>query len=213
MNATRMFCPRARSPNWVAGPSAITSPAWTISPSLTNAFWLIEVFWLERWYLTSLWTSTPDSSSLKLSRWITIRLESTKITLPSWPANKIAPESRATVDSTPVPTRGASVLTTGTACLIMFEPIKALLASSCSRNGISDVAIEIIWDGETSIKSTSVASTKASSPCLRAAIKLPDTLPSLINCLSAWAIIFPSSSNEEKYLIFFSNERSSLTTL
>ena len=48
----------------------------------------------------------------------------------------------ATLDSKPVPTRGASLLTKGTACLIILDPISALLASSFSKNGISDAATE-----------------------------------------------------------------------
>ena len=52
------------------------------------------------------------------------------------------PESLATTDSNPVPTKGFSDLKTGTACRCMFEPINALLASSCSKNGIREAAIE-----------------------------------------------------------------------
>jgi len=33
----------------------------------------------------------------------------------------------------------------------MFEPISALVASSCSKNGISEVSIDIVCFGETSI--------------------------------------------------------------
>jgi hypothetical protein len=34
----------------------------------------------------------------------------------------------------------------------MFDPINARFASSCSKNGINDAAIEAIWLGATSIK-------------------------------------------------------------
>ena len=47
----------------------------------------------------------------------------------------------------PVPTSGASAITSGTAWRCMFEPISARLASSCSRNGIIAVATETIWRG------------------------------------------------------------------
>ena len=55
----------------------------------------------------------------------------------------------------PVPTSGASVVSSGTAWRCMFEPISARLASSCSRNGIIAVATDQICSGETSIRSTS----------------------------------------------------------
>ena len=64
------------------------------------------------------------------------------------------PESLATNLSTPVPTRGFSACKVGTACRIILEPIKALFASSCSRKGIKEAAIEKACWGETSIKST-----------------------------------------------------------
>ena len=47
--------------------------------------------------------------------------------------------SRAARASMPVPMYGASARTSGTACFCMFAPIRARLASSCSRNGISAV--------------------------------------------------------------------------
>ena len=46
---------------------------------------------------------------------------------------------------------GASGISSGTAWRIMFEPIRARLASSCSRNGISAVATETICSGATSM--------------------------------------------------------------
>ena len=36
----------------------------------------------------------------------------------------------------------------------MFEPINALFASSCSKNGINEAEIEAIWLGATSVKLT-----------------------------------------------------------
>ena len=64
----------------------------------------------------------------------------------------------------PVPISGASGFSSGTAWRCMFEPISARLASSCSRNGISAVATDQIWVGETSIRSTSFGGTATSSP-------------------------------------------------
>ena len=56
--------------------------------------------------------------------------------------------------SMPVPTSGFSGRRQGTAWRCMFEPISARLASSCSRNGISDAATDTICDGATSMYST-----------------------------------------------------------
>ena len=64
----------------------------------------------------------------------------------------------------PVPISGASGFSSGTAWRCMFEPIRARLASSCSRNGISAVATDQIWVGETSIRSTSLGGTTTYSP-------------------------------------------------
>src|SRR5216683_2268657 len=52
----------------------------------------------------------------------------------------------------PVPMIGASGRTTGTAWRCMFEPMRARLASSCSRNGMSAADTETICFGETSMK-------------------------------------------------------------
>jgi hypothetical protein len=64
---------------------------------------------------------------------------------------RTARESRATRSSRPVATNGASVTSNGTAWRCMFEPINARFASSCSRNGISEAAIETSCFGETSM--------------------------------------------------------------
>ncbi len=66
--------------------------------------------------------------------------------------------------SMPVPISGASVFRSGTAWACMFEPIRARLASSCSRNGISVVVTDQIWFGDTSIRSTSFGAASTSSP-------------------------------------------------
>ena len=66
--------------------------------------------------------------------------------------------------SIPVPISGGSGFSSGTAWRCMFEPISARLASSCSRKGISDVATDQIWVGETSIRSTCFGDTATTSP-------------------------------------------------
>ena len=53
--------------------------------------------------------------------------------------------------SMPVPTSGASGRSSGTAWRCMFEPMRARFASSCSRNGMREVATETIWRGDTSM--------------------------------------------------------------
>jgi len=76
---------------------------------------------------------------------------STQITSQSSAATTVYPESSQTILSIPVPTTGASVFNKGTACLIMFDPISALVASSCSKNGSREVSTDITCFGETSI--------------------------------------------------------------
>ena len=81
----------------------------------------------------------------------TMRFASTWSTMPgAWRAIA-APELRATTSSMPVPTIGASALSSGTAWRCMFEPISARFASSFSRNGISAAATETSCFGETSM--------------------------------------------------------------
>ncbi len=80
-----------------------------------------------------------------------MRSESTWSTMPSRLQMTTAPESRAVTRSMPVPTSGASPRISGTAWRCMFEPIKARLASSFSRNGIRLAATETSCFGETSM--------------------------------------------------------------
>jgi hypothetical protein len=61
-----------------------------------------------------------------------------------------APSREPSSRSIPVPTSGASQLINGTACRCIFDPIKARLASSCSRNGINAVGTEKICFGDAS---------------------------------------------------------------
>ena len=72
-------------------------------------------------------------------------------TIPVALALNICPESSATLFSIPVPISGACGLIRGTACLCMLEPIRALFASSCSKNGINAVDTDTICIGDTSI--------------------------------------------------------------
>ena len=78
-------------------------------------------------------------------------LAETFSTLPSWKDNAIAPESTAAGRSMPVPTNGASAQSRGTAWRCIFEPMRALLASSCSKNGMRAVDTLTNCSGETSI--------------------------------------------------------------
>ena len=73
------------------------------------------------------------------------------MTSPSFSASITSPVSSAARRSIPVPISGGSGFSSGTAWRCMFEPIRARLASSCSRNGIRAVATDQIWVGETSI--------------------------------------------------------------
>ena len=77
--------------------------------------------------------------------------ESSSSTTPPLFAKTTAPLSKATFLSIPVPTRGEEVNIRGTACLCMLEPIKALLASSCSRKGMREADTDITCLGDTSI--------------------------------------------------------------
>ena len=75
----------------------------------------------------------------------------TSVTTPSPSATYSSPASLAARASTPVPMYGASGRSVGTAWRCMLAPMSARLASSCSRNGISAVAMETICFGETSM--------------------------------------------------------------
>src|SRR5947207_620255 len=113
--------------------------------------------------------STPGSrpSCEGWSALTTMRAESTCSTTPSRRATTVTPESRATTRSMPVPTSGASVRRSGTAWRCMLEPMRARLASSFSRNGISDAATDTSWFGDTSMNSTLSGVTMVNSPPMR----------------------------------------------
>ncbi len=102
--------------------------------------------------------------------------------------------SRAARRSMPVPMIGASVFRSGTAWRCMFEPIRARLASSCSRNGIIAVATDQICSGETSMRSTSFGTTVTYWPaCVRQMTSGPLSLPSLSSGWFACAMSCGSS--------------------
>ena len=76
----------------------------------------------------------------------------------------VAQESRAITLSIPVPTIGASGLSSGTACLCILDPISARFASSCSKNGMSEAATPTSIRALKSISSTSSVLRKEISP-------------------------------------------------
>ena len=107
-------------------------------------------------------------------------------------------ESRATVSSMPVPTNGASALTSGTAWRCMFEPISARLASSFSRNGISEAATETSCLGLTSISVTWSRGAITNSPFWRAETSSSTKRPSASISAEAWATVCFCSSIAER---------------
>ena len=102
-------------------------------------------------------TRMPTPASWPLSTLTTERSSSggsgqvTPTTVPAACEITISPELRAAWTSIPVPTTGASETSRGTACFCMLEPMRARLASSCSRKGMREVATETVCLGETSM--------------------------------------------------------------
>ena len=160
MKATSRLAPSASSPPSVELPSASTWPVLTFSFMPTTGFWWISVPWFERMNLVRLYSSREPRPS------ITIFSASTSITVPSERDMTTSPVSIAARYSMPVPTSGACGIISGTACFCMFAPIRARLASLCSRNGISAVATETICAGATSMNSTSLGAEVTASPRL-----------------------------------------------
>ena len=97
--------------------------------------------------------STPASPRVisSSSTRTTTRPASTESTTPPRLAITQPPESRATRPSMPVPTSGVSVRTVGTAWRCWLVPMRARLASSCSRKGTSAAATDTSCLGETSM--------------------------------------------------------------
>ena len=105
----------------------------------------MSVPWFERMNFVRSYSSRVPLPST------TIRSASTSTTVPARSARTTSPVSIAARYSRPVPTSGACVIISGTACRCMFAPISARFASLCSRNGISAVATETICAGATSM--------------------------------------------------------------
>ena len=144
INATKTFLPRASSPWSVDGPSASTVPRLTVSPTFTIGLWCWQVPAFASSKFASVYSSFPV---LFLT---TMRLASTYSTIPSALDKTSAPESLAATNSTPVPTIGASAFNKGTDWRCMLAPIRARVASSCSRNGIQLVVTATTCCGDTS---------------------------------------------------------------
>ncbi len=99
----------------------------------------------------------------------------------------------------PVPTKGASARTSGTAWRCMFEPISARLASSFSRNGISAAATETSCLGLTSMRSTRSGPTTMTSPARRQTTRSSVSLRFSSITALAWATWYFASSIAERY--------------
>ncbi len=142
----------------------------------------------------SLLVSSPSADSTRT----TIRVESTKSTVPVRRATATAPESRAVMYSMPVPTYGAWARSSGTAWRCMFEPISARLASSFSRNGISEAATDTSCFGETSMNCTWSRGARMKLPAWRALTRSAFSLPDSSSSTLAWAMMYWSSSHADR---------------
>lgn len=122
------------------------SPLATRSPVETMGRWLRQVPWLDRSNFFSGYSRTVPSSSRTL-----IMLDAQ----PHHDARFLRHDHDAGIlgdrrlDA--VATMDDSVLSRGTACRCMLEPIRARLVSSFSRKGMSAVATETSCLGETSM--------------------------------------------------------------
>ncbi len=129
---------------------------------------------------------------------MTMRVASIWSTTPARRAPMAAPESRATTASMPVPTKGASARTSGTACRCMLEPISARFASSFSRNGMSAAATDTSCFGDTSIRSTLSTGTTMTSPAWRQTMRSSVSLPLASISALAWATLCFASSMADR---------------
>ena len=146
--------------------------------------------WLERMNFVSGYSCLPSLPST------TILSASTSATVPASSARITSPVSTAARYSRPVPTSGACVIISGTACRCMFAPISARFASLCSRNGISAVATETICAGATSMNSTSLGRAVTASPSRERQSTCSSTKRPVLSstCALAWAIVYCASS-------------------
>ena len=88
----------------------------------------------------------------------------------------------------PVMTIARSVRRSGTACFCMFEPIRARLASLCSRNGMRLAETPTIWFGATLAYSMVFGSASRKSPLRREMALASTILPELLRRMSAGPI-------------------------
>ena len=128
-----------------------------------------------------------------------MRSESTESTTPARLQITTAPESRAVTCSMPVPTKGASARSSGTAWRCMFEPISARLASSFSRNGMRQAATETSCFGLTSMYSISSRCFSTKLPAWRALTSSGTMRPFSSSSTLACAMTYLSSSQAERY--------------
>ncbi len=191
MKATSRFAPSASSPWSVELPSASTCSARTRSPRPTIGFWWISVPWFERMNFVIGYSCFPslvvdhDPLGVHVDDGARPRRR-----------GSTSPVSIAARYSRPVPTSGACVIISGTACRCMFAPISARFASLCSRNGISAVATDTIWAGATSMKSTSFGRAVTASPSRERQSTCSSTKRPVFSstCALAWAIVYCASS-------------------
>ena len=130
-----------------------------------------------------------------------IRSADTASTTPPRLATTTAPESLAATYSMPVPTTGAVGRSKGTDCRCMLAPIRARLASSCSRKGISEVEIPTSCLGETSMYSMASGVTITEFMEARAATRSATNRLRPSNSALAWATVCNSSSSPVRYSI------------
>ena len=146
MNATRTLCPSAISPPTVDELSESTSPFLIFCPKETIGRWWNAVTSFVFMKLTSVYSFFFLCHSAR--RFSARRRPQSCRLLP----RRRRARSLCRTPSMPVATSGGHGMMHGTACFCMFEPMSARFASSCSRNGMRDVATENGWFEATSIK-------------------------------------------------------------
>jgi len=92
---------------------------------------------------------------------------------------------------------GDRVRMSGTAWRCMFEPMSARLASSFSRNGMSEAATETSCFGETSMNWMFAFGARMKLPAWRALTRSCVRLPSSSTAALAWAMMYWSSSQAD----------------
>ena len=139
---------------------------------------------------------------------ITILVPSTWSTTPFLLATIVTPESRATVASIPVPTKGLSAFINGTAWRCILDPINALLASSFSKKGQEEITRDIPNVGEEALRNLD----EAGMIYIGAEVTPGDILvgkvtPKWLISLIIWSCIFSSSTVINNNSLFFNSER------